>query len=118
MFTLTEGLKIFIDLEPLDLRKSIDGLSSQVMDVLSVSPQSGHLFVFFNKSRDKLKVLLWHRNGFLLLYKKLEKGKFKVPKPNEQGVIEITENQFNWLLAGLDFMLMKAFSEINYSNFY
>jgi transposase len=78
------------------------------------NPQSGHLFLFFNKSRDKVKLVYWDKNGFVLHCKRLEKHKFIIPKLHPSTHLEITELQLQGLLAGLDFMLMTQFSDINY----
>lgn len=118
MLNLRDDIKVFVSLDPIDMRKAIDGLSSLVMDVLSQSPQSGHVFVFTNKTRNKVKCLVWDRNGFVLHYKRLERTRFKFPKSNAEGVIEVSEDQLNWLLAGLDFLLMHEFSELNYAYYY
>ncbi len=118
MLKLREGVKIHVGLEAVDMRKSIDGLSALVVDEFSIKPTCGHIFLFFNKAKDKVKILFWDRNGFALYYKRLEKHRFCVPKDLDESRIEITEAQLFGLLAGLDFMLMGEFSEINYSNFY
>lgn len=114
---LQEKIKIFIKLSPTDMRKSIDGLCALVVDYFSETPQSQHLFLFYNQSKNKVKIIYWDRNGFVLHYKRLEKGRFRL-KPNEKGILEITANQLQWLLAGLDFQLMTQFSELNYSEYY
>ena len=100
------------------MRKSINGLSALILDVFEKSPQSEHLFLFYNRSKDKVKLIFWDRNGFVLYYKRLEKGRFKLKKSSDNQTIEITQNQLQWLLAGLDFQLMQEFNEINYSQFY
>jgi transposase len=117
MLSLKEDRKVFVSQDPTDMRKSIDGLCALVMDVLHESPQCGHVFVFCNRNRNKMKCLLWDTNGFFLCYKRLEKGHFKF-KRNAQGVLEISHDQFSWLLAGLDFMVMNQFSHLNYANYY
>lgn len=99
------------------MRKSINGLSALVLSVFKKQPTSGHLFVFYNQYRDKIKILQWDRNGFILHYKRLEKGKFQFKKTAED-VIELSSDQLSWLLAGLDFMLMNDFAELNYSSYY
>ena len=99
------------------MRKSIDGLSGMVFEELKQKPDSENLYIFFNKAKDKIKILYWDRNGFILHYKKLEKGKFKIVNL-DADIIEITEKQLTWLLAGLDFNLMRDFSELDYSNYY
>ena len=118
MMTPGEGVEIHFSLSPVDMRKSIDGLSGLAMDLLEQSPQSGHLFVFHNRARDKIKIIYWDKNGFALHYKRLEKGRFKLKGLEKDGSILLTENQLQWLLAGLDFRVMEAFSHLNYENYY
>lgn len=118
MLKLLEDIKVFVNLEPVDMRKAINGLSCLVLDTLSESPQSGHVFVFTNKAKNKVKCLLWDRNGFVLHYKRLERSRFKFPAANSDGVIEVSQEQLSWLLAGLDFLLMHEFYELNYENYY
>jgi transposase len=98
------------------MRKSIDGLSMLVSSEFSQAPLSGDLFIFFNRSRDKVKIIYWDRNGYVLHYKRLEKHRFVVPTHLSQMVI--TETQLNGLLAGLNFELMADFTEINYDKIF
>ena len=118
MIVPIKGLEIHFCLSPVDMRKSIDGLSGLVMDLLKESPQSGHLFVFYNRARDKVKILYWDKNGFVMHYKRLEKGRFKLRGLEKDGSILLSENQLQWLLAGLDFRVMEDFSHLNYENYY
>ena len=118
MLKILENTKIFVSTTPIDMRNSINGLSAKIGDVFSESPMSQHLFIFYNKARDKVKLIFWDRNGFVLYYKRLEKGRFKLKKSIDNNTMEITEDQLNWLLAGLDFQLMHKFNEINYSEYY
>lgn len=117
MLTLRDGCKVFVNLSPTDMRKSIDGLCVLVLEQFKEPPQSGHLFVFCNETRNRIKVLYWDRNGFVLHYKRLDRGRFRL-KRNELGILEITEHQLQWLLAGLEFQLMQKFNELNYTNYY
>ncbi len=117
MLKLREGIKIYFSAAPIDARKSIDSLSILVANLYEENPQSGHLFVFFNKARDKVKILWWDSNGFILHYKRLEKNRFIVPKLSDISRLEISETQLHGLLAGLDFSLMKYFPEINYHQY-
>jgi transposase len=71
--------RILFATEPVDFRKSIDGLAAFVELHLQEAPLSGTMFVFTNRSRDALKLLVWDQGGFLLLYKRLEKGRFRLP---------------------------------------
>ncbi len=115
MLKLRSNLKIFLSNKSTDMRKSIDGLSTLILDNFDIQPNSEHLFIFFNKSKDKIKILFWDRNGFIIYYKRLEKYKFKITLNAE--IVELTEEQLHWLLAGLDFNLMHQFSELDYSNY-
>jgi transposase len=114
---LPNAAKIFIAGASVDMRKSINGLMIAVIENLKGEPQSGSLFVFYNKRIDKIKILYWDRNGFCLWYKRLEKGKFKIPMFDDK-CLEMTVRQLNWLLDGLDFTKLKGYKELKYSTFY
>jgi transposase len=77
--TILSATAVYVVAEPMDLRKSIDGLALAVETSLGASPLSGSVFVFFNRGRDKVKLLWWDRHGFWLAYKRLEKGRFRRP---------------------------------------
>lgn len=113
-----ESAKIFIQQTPVDMRKSIDGLTALIVDNFSEQPQSSSIFIFYNKHRNKIKAVYWDKNGFVLHYKRLDKGRFKFSKSQMDGILEISSRQFQWLFAGLDFQLMDAFSHINYEHYY
>jgi transposase len=76
---------IFVAVQPVDLRRSFDGLAGAARERMSKDPQSGALFLFFNKAHDRVKILWWDRTGFALLYKRLECGTFRIPEPLEPG---------------------------------
>lgn len=76
MLSLPPSVRIFVARGPTDLRKSFDTLSALVEQLLRQDPFSGHLFVFFNRKRDRVKMLVWERGGFWLHYKRLEMGSF------------------------------------------
>lgn len=76
MWMMPEAVKVFVATAPTDMRKSFDGLSSLVVGMIEMDPLSGHLFVFFNRSRNRVKVLWWHRGGFNLFCRRLERGCF------------------------------------------
>ena len=118
MLKASEDTKIFINTTPTDMRKSINGLSALVLDTFHQSPQSKHIFIFYNKTKDKVKLIFWDKNGFVLYYKRIAKRRFQLKFSPENDVLEITENQLQWLLAGLDFQLMHEFNEINYKEYY
>lgn len=98
-----------------DFRKSIDGLSMLVSDELK-QHNDEMIFLFFNRQRDKVKVLAWHGNGFILLYKRLEKGRFHVSQSS--GKVMLDNRQLSWLLAGLDWELMGNWKQLGYADFY
>lgn len=103
--------------QPIDFRKQIDGIVLLIADHLQLNPTSGQLFLFRNRSANKIKVLWWERNGFWLCYKRLEKGKLIFPAINE-GVLELTRDQLSWLLSGLDYLKQRPLPEIKATNFY
>lgn len=89
MLIPVEEAKIYIQMDPVDMRKSIDGLTALIVDNFSMQPQSGSLFLFYNKKRDKIKSVYWDKNGFVLHYKRLDKGRFKLSKSITDGTLEI-----------------------------
>lgn len=93
---------IYLYLDAVDFRKSINGLIVVVEQQLALSPFMDALFIFSNKKRDKLKVLYWDKTGFALWYKRLEKQRFKWPKDKELSRLVLSEQQLNWLLSGYD----------------
>lgn len=95
----------------------MDGLIILVADHLQLSPVSGQLFLFRNRTANKIKLLWWDRNGFWLFYKRLENGRFQFPLMSEQA-IELTRDQLGWLLSGLDCMKHALLPEISPKNFY
>jgi len=93
--------KVYLARQPADMRKQIDGLALLVQEVLEHDPFSAHLFVFCNRQRDKVKVLYWDTNGFCLLYKRIEKGRFRWPS-DETHQAEYSLRELQWLLDGGD----------------
>jgi len=118
MIILNDSIQIYLYASVVDMRKSIDGLSALLVDSFDKNPASGDIYIFRNRSCDKVKALQWHKNGFFLHYKRLEKGRFKIPKNHENDSIIITEDQLNWLFAGLDFSLMADCPELNFDNYF
>lgn len=115
MFTVGQHTKVYIAREALDFRKQIDGLSLHVQDVLCLNPLSTHVFVFRNRARNKMKVLYWDANGFCLLYKRLERGRFKWPK-SDQDVLQCSARELQWLLEGLDIDRLTPRQELHFSH--
>ena len=103
MITIPKSVRIFIGSTPIDMRKSIDGLHAIVKDELGEDPYSGHLFVFVSRRCDRVKILLFDRGGFVLVYKRLERGQFKLPHMDPSTMaIEIDATQLAMLLDGID----------------
>ena len=100
---------------PTDFRKAVDGLAAIVSQQFNLDPFSKSIFLFCNKKKDRLKALIWDDNGFILLYKRLEDGKFQWPKsPTEVRLI--SAQQLRWLLEGLSIDQTKALQKITISD--
>jgi transposase len=95
--------RVYLALGPTDLRKSIDGLAVLVKESFELDPFSSCLFVFCNRKKDKLKCLYWEHNGFWLLYRRLERGRFNWPQQGANRVASISRRQLRQLLDGLPF---------------
>ena len=101
MLSLPPQVRVFLCTRPTDMRKSFDGLSGLVQEVLRQDPLSGDLFVFLNRRRDRVKVLLWEGDGLALFYKRLESGTFALPEA-EGDAVTLSSAQLAMLLGGLD----------------
>src|SRR5580658_3982315 len=84
MITLPSSVRIFLCTRPTDLRKSFDGLTGLVQECFGQDPLTGHLFLFLNRRRDRIKILYFDRDGLAIWYKRLEAGSFEIP-PTAQG---------------------------------
>ena len=102
MLSLPSSVRIFVCLQPADMRRSFDGLASMVWRVLGSDPQSGHLFVFRNKRGDRLKILYWDRDGFALWCKRLEEGVFRFPALSDDAQAQWTPAQLAMVLEGIE----------------
>ena len=107
MIGLPSTVKIFLITEPTDMRKGFYTLAD-IVRKLGKNPLSGHLFVFLSKKCDRCKILFWNDGGYILWYKKLEKGRFKKPKDtSNQKEIYISSSQLTMILEGIDFSKIK-----------
>ena len=107
MIGLAHGLNVFLCTEPADMRRSFDGLSGMAESLMKQDPLSGHLFVFRNRNRDRLKILYWDRDGLAIWYKRLEKGTFQfptdaTPKDDKAASVKISASDLSLLLGGID----------------
>ena len=108
MLSLPLPVRIYLCTRPIDLRKSFDGLAQLVREFLGVDPLSGHLFVFRNKRGDLLKLLYWDRDGYLIVYKRLEIGVFRFPAPTgDDAGVEIRAADLTMILDGVDLESVK-----------
>jgi transposase len=99
--------QVWIATAPVDMRKSFDGLAEIVRAFLGQDPLSGHLFVFRNKTSQRLKILWWDRGGLAIYYKRLERGTFRFPSANENAVA-VDSGQLLRLLDGLELVARRA----------
>lgn len=109
MLSLPASIRIFVYTGVTDMRRSFDRLAQMVEEHLEQDPESGHLYLFFNRRRDCVKMLLWEGDGFAIWYKRLEAGTFAVPDPGaarRQGArtdaVQIQARDLSLLLAGAD----------------
>lgn len=103
MLSLPSPVKIFLCAQPVDLRRSFDGLAAIARHGLGQDPLSGDWFVFRNRRGDRMKILMWDRDGLLLVYKRLEEGQFRFPKvAPEAKSVQVTTQELSLLLWGID----------------
>ena len=104
MLTLPPAVRIYVAAEPVDIRKSFDGLSAAVREVLRQNPLSGHLFAFRNRRGDRMKILFWDRSGYCLFYKRLERGTFRLPAEVDAAAthLEMEAAELSLMLEGID----------------
>jgi transposase len=101
MLSLPSAIRIFLCREATDLRKGFDTLAARVREVFGRDPLSGHLFVFPNRRRDRVKLLYWDRDGYCIWYKRLERGTFRVPAEADSAP-EIGRRELSMMLEGVD----------------
>jgi transposase len=103
MIAIQSNVRIFVATVATDMRKGFDGLQGIVVGVLEQDPMSGHLFLFLNRRRDKLKVLYWDGDGLAIWYRRLEQGTFQMPNVQEGAKqVEIRSEELTMLLRGID----------------
>ena len=105
---ITNADKIYIVCGYTDMRKSIDGLSAIVQNELHMNPMFRNLFLFCGRRCDRIKLLMWEPDGFVLLYKRLSvEGRYRWPR-NKEEPRSLTWREFDWLMSGLDIEQPKA----------
>jgi transposase len=111
-----DEIRVHLCREVVDFRKQMRGLSVLVQEELELDPFSSHLFAFCNRRRDHVRVLYWERNGFAMWQKKLETDKFPWPREADQGVLELSGRELNWLLDGMNVFAMKPHAALSYES--
>lgn len=107
--------RVYLHRAPIDMRKQMDGLAILAKEAMRLDPFSGSLFVFVNRRHNKLKMLMWERNGFIVWYKRLERDRFAWPRRIDETVLSLTGEQLNWLLDGYDVWRMKGHEALRFS---
>jgi transposase len=103
MLSIAAGTRIFVAAGATDMRKGFDGLQGIIISMLEQDPLSGHLFLFVNRRRDKLKILYWDGDGLAIWYRRLEQGTFQMPTiAEDQKSAEIRSEELTMLLRGID----------------
>lgn len=102
MLSFSSATKIYLAAGPTDMRKSFNSLSAIVQNEIAKDPLSGHLYVFCNRARNRLKILTWDGSGLWVLAKRLEKGTFSWPSVKGDMVVSMSFEEITQLIAGLD----------------
>lgn len=104
MILLPRAVRVYIATQPVNLRKSYDGLSNEVRSILAQDPLSGHVFAFLNRRKNQVKLLVWTRGGFTIVQKRLERGTFTFPQRVTSGAasVELDVHELSMLLEGID----------------
>ena len=118
MLTIPADKTLFVYTQPVDMRKAVDGLVAILVESFNQNPQSGDLYLFVNRQRNKIKCLCWDDNGFVLYYKRLDKGRFNYSRYLQEDKLVISPQQLKALLMGLDFYLLGHFKGEKYADFF
>lgn len=105
MLLIPGSVRVFVARDPVDMRKSFEGLANQVRFALGHDPLSGHVYVFLNRRQTLVKMLVWTRGGFTIVYKRLERGRFAFPERVASGALAsmpIDMRELSMLLEGVD----------------
>ncbi len=105
---------VYLCVEPIDFRLQINGLSLCVQETLELDPLGEQLFVFTNRRRNRVKILYWERNGFVLWQKRLERDRFHWPR-GDTPTVSLSGQQLNWLLDGFDLSRWRPHAALEYA---
>jgi len=114
MLSLSPAVKLWYCPDPVDMRLGFDGLYNLVRNRLNADPLSGHLFIFRNRTADRLKVLYWGGHGLCLFCQRLEQGRYHFPDaPPDKASVELTAGQFQMILDGIDLSRVRRFKRFS-----
>ncbi len=116
MIRFSASIQVYVSLEALDFRCGLNGLLSRIQKMFGHLPQEHYLFLFCDRRCKKVKAVFWDKNGFMLLYKRLETGIFQFPKIRA-GTISLNRLQLECLLSGMNFIVPMANKPNEYSVF-
>jgi len=104
MLLLPRAVRVYVATQPVRLNRSFDGLSNVVREIMGQDPLSGHVFVFINRGRTMVKLLVWTRGGFTIVHKRLERGTFArvFSKTEERSHVELDVHELSMLLEGIE----------------
>lgn len=108
--------KIWLATQAVDFRYAINGLCQLIETHFAMNVREG-IYIFYSQDRKKIKLLTWHKNGFVLIYKRFERGCFSLRK-SEEGLLTLDEKQLSWLLAGFDWVSMSLFKELEFDDYF
>ena len=111
MFDPAKAQKIYIAVGYSDLRRGIDGFSAIIQNTFHTNPQTNALFIFCGRRSDRIKALYWDTDGYILLYKRLEGGRYQWPRTADE-LKELTPQQFRWLMEGLSIYQKKVIQPV------
>ncbi len=116
MLRPSPNVPVYLYMEAVDMRKSIDGLALIVESEMDLLPMAEALFVFCNRGRDKIKMLYWERNGFVLWYKRLEKQRFRWPRQSAFCYEKRDGRDLNYLLDGFDIWQQRPHQTLHFDS--
>jgi transposase len=113
MIRLTEQHKYYMYIIPVDMRNGFDGLSGIIRTKIGMDPMDESVYIFINNRRDKMKMLVWEYGGYMIYYKRLERGTFEIPKPEgEKKRIEMTWEKLIMMIKGLKIIRKKRYEKL------
>jgi transposase len=102
VLSVPSSVRIYVCTEACDMRRSFNGLDRMTREIIGQDPLSGHIFVFLNRRRDRVKLLYWENGGYVIHYKLLERGSFRVPESNASGAVVIEAADLMMIMQGID----------------